>query len=95
MSRSHGNCFDVQEDVQQGPQIGHVHKALPAPLDGLPEELWQMIKNSLQFHDLDHGSMENLEQEGKQLTSNHKDKNVPKQVTMRGVKVLLRIARLN
>lgn len=52
MSRSHGNRFDVQEDVHQGPQIERVDKALPVPLDGLPEELWQMLKNPLQFYDL-------------------------------------------
>ena len=57
MSRDYGNCPDIQVGVHQGQRIERVYKVPPAPLDGSPEELRQMIKHLLWFRDLDHSSM--------------------------------------
>ena len=96
MSRNHGNCLDIQEDAHQGSQLEHVYIAPPAPLDALPEDLWQTIERSLWFRDLEHCSMETSPVwEVEELTGKQKDKNVPKQVAMRELEVLFRIALLH
>ena len=43
VSRHYVNCLDIHVCVHQGQWIERVHRAPPAPLDGLPDELRQMI----------------------------------------------------
>jgi len=95
VSRYYGNCLDIQVGVHQGQRIERVYKAPPAPLDGLPGELRQMIKHSLWFRDLDHSSMKISKVLGsEQLTGNEKDKNISEQVMMCELEILWRIILL-